>query len=316
MSSKYVYDDKEMKVRKDGRTTSGTAVRILKYFVVSISLAVFYYVLFAAFINTDTERRLKAENKMLEEVYPDMVEKEQLLADVVRGLEVRDDELYRAVFHSASPDVSRLSSIKFMPTDSLLKNANLVAYSSKVIKHLERGVSNVDANFQKAFEQMSQEGFVMPPMDLPLRKFSYAMTGASVGEKLSPFYKVKVGHSGLDMITHAGTPVYAVADGVISLVKRSRSGLGNVVEISHKGGYVTRYTHLGEMYAVKGRRVRKGALIGNVGISGQTFAPHLHYEVLKDDKVCDPVNYFFASLTPEEYVNVAVISASVEQSMD
>lgn len=316
MPGNYVYDDKEMKIRKDGRTIAGTAVKILKYIVVSISLAVFYYLIFAAFINTDEERRLKTENKMLEEVYPEMVRKEQLLADVIRGLEVRDDELYSAVFHSPSPDVSRLSSIRFMPADSLLKNADLVTYSSEVIRHLEKGVSNVNANFMKAFEVMGGEGFVMPPMDLPLKEFSYAMTGASVGEKLSPFYKVKVGHNGLDMITHAGTPVHAVADGVISLVKRSRSGLGNVVEITHDGGYVTRYTHLGEMFAVRGRRVRKGALIGNVGISGQTFAPHLHYEVLKDGEICDPVNYFFASLTPEEYVNVAVISASVEQSMD
>ena len=62
--------------------------------------------------------------------------------------------------------------------------------------------------------------------------------------------------------------------------------------------------------------MKRGARIGYVGVSGNSFAPHLHYEVLRDTLVLDPINYFFASVTPEEYMNMLVMSVSTGQSMD
>ena len=123
-------------------------------------------------------------------------------------------------------------------------------------------------------------------------------------------------HNGLDMIAPSGEPVYAAADGTVSNVIRSRKGLGNVVEIDHGNGYMTRYGHLADVEVRKGRKLTKGTRIGYVGVSGNSFAPHLHYEVIKDTLVMDPVNYMFASVTPEEYVNMLVMSVTTGQSMD
>ena len=97
---------------------------------------------------------------------------------------------------------------------------------------------------------------------------------------------------------------------------RSRKGLGNVVEIDHGNGYFTRYAHLADVQVSKGRRLKRGDRIGYVGVSGNSFAPHLHYEVLRDTVVLDPVNHFFASVTPEDYLNMLVMSVSTGQSMD
>lgn len=316
MSGRYVYDGNNVNFRKEGRTFAGLAVRILKYFLVSVSLAVVYYMIFSLFISTDTERRLKAENRILEKVYPEMEEKEKLLADVVEGLQVRDDEIYNTVFKSPAPDREYRPSADFMQEGLAAADDDIIAYSSSVLRDMERGVSAVEENFRRAFAAMEAEGFVMPPMDVPVDGFSYAMTGASVGDKVSPFYKVKIHHTGLDLVTHAGVPVLAAADGTVTAVRRSRSGMGNVVEISHDGGYLTRYAHLGDIFVSRGRRVRKGTRIGLVGVSGQTFAPHLHYEVMRDTVVCDPVNHFFASVSPDEYTKMAVMSAGIGQSMD
>jgi murein DD-endopeptidase MepM/ murein hydrolase activator NlpD len=79
---------------------------------------------------------------------------------------------------------------------------------------------------------------------------------------------------------------------------------------------VTRYAHLADIETRKGRRVKRGTRIGYVGVSGNSFAPHLHYEVIRDTTIVDPVNYFFASVTPEDYVNMMVMAASTGQSMD
>jgi murein DD-endopeptidase MepM/ murein hydrolase activator NlpD len=137
-----------------------------------------------------------------------------------------------------------------------------------------------------------------------------------VGDKINPFYKVSIRHNGLDIIAPAGDPVFAAADGTISEVIRSRKGLGNQVVIDHGNGYFTRYAHLADMEAVKGRKVRRGTRLGYVGVSGNSFAPHLHYEVLRDSVVLDPVNHLFASVTPEEYVSMLVMSVSTGQSLD
>jgi murein DD-endopeptidase MepM/ murein hydrolase activator NlpD len=137
-----------------------------------------------------------------------------------------------------------------------------------------------------------------------------------VGSKINPFYKVAMTHNGLDLIAPAGEAVYAAADGVVSEVTMSKKGLGNVVAIDHGNGYKTRYAHLADVVVRKGRKVKKGTKIGSVGVSGNSFAPHLHYEVLRDTLILDPVNYLFASVTPEEYLNMVIMSVSTGQSMD
>jgi murein DD-endopeptidase MepM/ murein hydrolase activator NlpD len=73
---------------------------------------------------------------------------------------------------------------------------------------------------------------------------------------------------------------------------------------------------LADVVAVKGRKVNRGTHIGNVGVSGSSFAPHLHYEVIRDTVVLDPVNHLFATVTPEEYMNILVMSVTTGQSMD
>ena len=89
-----------------------------------------------------------------------------------------------------------------------------------------------------------------------------------------------------------------------------------MVVIDHENGYYTKYAHLSEIRTAKGRRVSRGTEIGHVGMSGNSFAPHLHYEVLKDTVALDPVNHMFASVTPEEYINMMILSVSTGQSMD
>ena len=89
-----------------------------------------------------------------------------------------------------------------------------------------------------------------------------------------------------------------------------------MVVVKHNGGYVTKYAHLSDIDVKKGRKLKKGDRIGYVGVSGNSFAPHLHYEVLRDTLVMDPVNHFFATLDPEEYVNVLIMAVTTGQSLD
>lgn len=316
MSQDYIFDKDDIKLKKK-RTSVWTVIRkVLVFFVATMSVAVLYYIVFALVFSTDVEQRLKDENRMYASEYPELARKEALMAEVIEGLQLKDDRIYEEIFNTAAPNVDPMESVDFLAGLDSLPDKGLVIYTENKIESLESASERVDANFAAIMKAVQDSGFVMPPMHNPLKDFSFAQTGASVGYKINPFYKVEIQHNGLDMIAPSGSPVYAAADGVVSRVTRSRKGLGNVVEIDHGNGYITRYAHLADVVAVNGRKVTKGTRIGNVGVSGNSFAPHLHYEVLRDTVVLDPVNHLFATVTPEEYMNILVMSVTTGQSMD
>lgn len=316
MDEKYIFDKKDVRFRKEKTSVRRAVKRIFRLFLASISIAVLYYVIFALLFNTDTEKRLKRENRMLEELLPELEMKEALLSDVVRSLEARDDRIYEEMFQTSSPDVDPVRSLDFLHGLDTIPEGRLEIAAEEKLKSLTVRSAAVEDNFRRIFEIVSSEGFSAPPMHMPVRNASFAQVGASVGSKTNPFYKVPMQHSGLDIIASAGEPVYATAEGVVSEVIRSRKGLGNIVTLSHKGGYVTRYAHMADIQVRKGRSVKVGDLIGYVGTSGNSFVPHLHYEVLRDTLMLDPVSCFYASVEPNEYVNMLVMSSATGQSLD
>lgn len=316
MRQGYFLDKNDIKVKKK-RTSPWIILRkTLVFILATMSVAVIYYIIFALIFSTGEEQKLKNENRLYSQEYPELARKEALLSDVIEGLQLKDDRIYEEIFKTAAPNVDPMESVDFLAGLDTLPDMDLVKYTDRKLGKLSEVGSRVDENFEAIMKAVTDSGFVMPPMHNPLKDFSFAQTGASVGYKINPFYKVEIQHSGLDMIASSGVPVYASADGVVSNVTRSRKGLGNVVEIDHGNGYKTRYAHLSDVVAVKGRKVKRGTHIGNVGMSGSSFAPHLHYEVVRDTVALDPVNHLFATVTPEEYMNILVMSITTGQSMD
>ena len=315
MSSQYIFD-KDFKFRKQRTSVWAVLRKILMFFVVTVSLAILYYILFALIFSTDTEKRLRDENRMYAREYPELEKKERLLSDVVDGLRLRDNSIYEEIFHTSAPNMDMMSSLDLLMGLDSIPDTDIVTYVKDKLDGLDKGVNLVEENFRRIFAAIKDSAFVMPPMNNPLEGFSFAQTGASVGDKINPFYKVKMHHNGLDLIAPAGEPVYAAADAVVADVLKSRKGLGNVIVLDHGNGYTTRYAHLADMEVRKGMMVKKGKRLGYVGVSGNSFAPHLHYEVLRDTLVMDPVNHFFASVSPDEFVNMLIMSASTGPSMD
>lgn len=315
MSSHYVYDKDDFKFRRQRRSLRSTLLRVLKYFLASVSLAVLYYIIFALVFSTDKERRLRSENRMYEKLYPEMEQERRLLEDVVAGLEAKDNMIYNDLFQTDVLTFGSQTSEYLSESDSM-EVEDIVRYSEQVYEALDEKAGEIDNEFMRIFRVLASGNVQLPPLALPIRDFSYTSVGASVGDKINPFYKVKVSHDGLDMIAPSGTPVLASADGTVTSVQRSSKGLGNTVTVAHDGGYVTKYAHLSNIKVIRGRKIKKGTVIGSVGMSGKSFAPHLHYEIWKDTVALDPVSYFFSSVTPDEYSAMLLLSASAGQSMD
>ncbi|MGM9787528.1 MAG: M23 family metallopeptidase [Candidatus Cryptobacteroides sp.] len=282
----------------------------------ALALALLLYGVFALAINTDTEGRLKRENKMYEKLYPQLLPSQELLDDAVSGLELKDGEIYSEVFHSNAPSVDPIQTLTPVYADDTIKNTSLIAYASAKSDSMYLKMFSVEADLVQALQRVAGENVSLPPMHLPLAEISFTQLGASIGMKTNPVLKARVRHNGLDIIVPTGTPVLAAGDGRVSKVEKSNKGFGNTVTITHSSSYVTRYAHLSTISVRQGQKVKAGQKIGAAGMSGSSFAPHLHYEIIKDGEYQDPVNYFFASVGVEEYANMLYIATNTEQSMD
>ena len=314
---KYVFDKTRMEFRKVTRSMWSMIWKGLRYFLVTASLAVVYYIVFSLVINTDSERKLKRDIQMYERLYGEMSRKEELVGEVLEGLKEKDGEIYLQLFNSSSPDLGGMDTGGLLSAIDSVDDKDITNYVGKKLDLLEISSSRVEDNMVRVLAALDSGGVKsLPPMTNPLNNFSYARTGASVGKRINPFYKVSATHGGLDLISQQGEPVYAAADGVVIYVEHSAKGLGNVVAIDHGNGYVTSYAHLENTRVSKGQKVTRGKQIGQVGMSGNSFAPHLHYEARRESVRLDPLNHMVASVTPEEYIGMIFMSSNTGQSMD
>lgn len=269
---------------------------LLRFFwsaLAAVSLAVAFYLVFAMLVSTREERRLARENRQWEKLLPSLEQKADLLEEELRLLQVRDDSIYFRIYETTAPEIVWKAET-----------------SSAGFHTLER----IDALFEEIYALAAKDE--IPPLSIPIKDFSPIQTGASTGMKLSPVFKVRMEHGGLDMVAPQGTPVLAAGDGTVTEITHGTKGLGNIVEVTHKGGYVTRYCILDEISVRKGSSVSRGSRIGTVGIYSAIQAAHLHFEVLRDGVPQNPVHYFFASLTPKQYTDMLYISSRTTQSLD
>jgi murein DD-endopeptidase MepM/ murein hydrolase activator NlpD len=123
-----------------------------------------------------------------------------------------------------------------------------------------------------------------------IRPVPHGFVSSQFGRRMDPFTGKLSRHRGVDYSVRLGTPIFATADGVVSFEHRW-SNFGNVVEITHGHGFVTRYAHVSKILVKKGQHVKRGDIIARVGSSGRSTAAHLHYEVLLDGTPRNPLNF-------------------------
>ena len=312
----YVLDGRSFDVRKAGLQVAGTIWTIVKFILTVLALTIVGYAIFALVYSTPEEKRLKAENKLYSELYGQLPPKINRIGRDIETLSRKDDIIYKDIFHADPPQEDPVSSLGIFFGSDSIPDAKLVFYTAEKSEKLVSEAATIDSLFISIVEALKDPNLVMPPMSIPIDSLSYTQVGAGIGTKINPFYTTDARHNGVDLIVAQGSPVLAAAPGIVSNVTNSRRGEGNSVTIKHKGGYYTRYSHLREVKVGQGQSVKKGQKIGTAGMSGNSYAPHLHYEVRRDSTVLDPLSYIFASVSPLEYSNMVYMAQQTRQSMD
>ena len=135
------------------------------------------------------------------------------------------------------------------------------------------------------------------------------------GYRIHPIFKTHKFHSGIDFTAPHGTPIYATGNGRVETAENG-NGYGNHVIINHGFGYRSLYAHMSRMKVRPGQKIQRGELLGYVGSTGTSTAPHVHYEIIKGENKINPINYFFNDLTEEEYQAIREIANREGQSFD
>lgn len=316
MGHHYEFDRSSFTFKKVTSSTWHIIRKCLVFIIATLSLSIVYYALFALLISSETEKKLIRENRLFKDTYPKMLEQQRLIDDAISDLEIRDENIYRNIFHAEVPFIDPVAQSELIQGSDSIPDSRMHGYIALKTASAEAAADRVEENFRRIFTAARlMEGRTVP-IGLPLQEISYVQVGASVGKKVNPFLKVPTDHQGLDLIASRGEPVLATAAGVVADVRRANKGDGNVVTIDHAGAFRTRYAHLDDIFVSKGQKVGKGDRIGSVGVSGNAFAPHLHYEIIRDTLKLDPAYFLFAGVSPDQYTNFLYMAGHTGQSLD
>lgn len=322
---KYYYDTETCKYERVKVKTSDVILNAMGILSLTIAMAagLLTVYLYSNVFESPKELILKNEVKELEFYYQKLSKDVTHLSGILDNIEHRDDNIYRVVLgaepieksvrHAGIGGTDRYSDIK----EKDITHEELVITLNEKVDLLRRKlyIESKSQDEVVSLAEKKEKLYAAIPAIQPVSNKQLHALASGFGWRTHPIYKVKKMHTGIDFAASIGTPIYATADGTVAQVSVKFSGYGKMVEVDHGFGYRTRYAHMHEFAVRSGQSVKRGDLIGYVGNTGMSTAPHLHYEVLINGSQVDPVHYFYNDLSAAEYEKVLELASIENQSL-
>lgn len=322
---RYVFNKQTLRYEKVVEPLSTTLLRVFGFTCAALFTAFVFTLLAHKYFPSPNEKELQSKVDRLETFI--QTESEQTLGDIqkaVDNLQKRDAYVHRMIFgmdpideniwnggiggHDAYGEYEIygesgeiMADIKSR-IDRLKHRVNLQSRSLDTIVVLAKDKETLLATMPT----------IKPVRSDKLSKDLRLLSG--FGPRLHPVFKVMRMHNGIDFTAKSGTPIIATGDGVIDRAEHA-GGFGNLVVIRHGNGYETYYAHMSKINVRKGEKVERGQVIGLVGSTGTSTAPHCHYEVHYRGQPVNPLSFVMDGLTPAEYKALTEAAETVNQSL-
>lgn len=319
---KYYYDSETLSYRKVETKKSKLFFRSMLFILLSFCFGLVLFLFADSFLASPELKKARNKVEYLELQLDEMQKDVGQLARVIENVEDRDNTIYR-IYFDANPipaeqreagfgGVNRYSSYEGKPSAS-----RIIELRESIDKLKKRtAIQSKSLEEIAALAEDKERLLTSIPAIQPVRNQDLTRMASGYGYRTDPFNKTRKFHYGMDFTAPRGTPVFATGDGVVARADANSSGYGNHIRIDHGFGYVSLYAHLRRVkpYNVrKGQKVKRGDIIGYVGSTGRSQAPHLHYEVFKDNERINPINFYYGNLTPEEFN--ALLKKSQEENI-
>ena len=318
---KYYYDADTLSYRKIDVKKSDYYKKTV-FGILSVLLTAFIgFIIFSQFLMSPNERAINRENENLK-LNLDLFSKRIAESSaVLNQLQERDNNIYRMYFE-ANPIPNEQRKAGF---GGVNRYKSLDGYdNSKMIKQLTKDIDILSKQLviqSKSLDEIvilakeKEKMLASIPAILPVKLVDLTRMASGYKWRMHPILKIRKFHKGMDFTAPTGTPIYASGNGKV--IRSSRSATyGRVVYINHGYGYTTIYAHMSKIKAKRGQNVKRGDLIGYVGNTGRSVSAHLHYEVRKNGKALNPINFYYGDLTPAQFSAMQKASEEEGQSYD
>lgn len=321
---KFYFDPNTLSYKKIERKKTRTFGYAILFLLASL---LFGFLMFVILINTDYFQtpNSKIQSRELDNYkiqYRILNRKLEKLEKVLAQVEDRDNNIYRAYFNSDPiPEEQRKAGFGGVNRYKELEgynNSELVINTAKRIDILTKQLAIQSKSLDEIIKLgKSKEKFLAAiPAIQPVKNEDLTRMASGFGYRSDPFTKARKMHTGMDFTAPTGTPVFATGNGIVNKADNSLSGYGNLVVITHGYKYETYYAHLSKFNVKHGQKVNRGDIIGFIGSTGRSQAPHLHYEVRVGGLPVNPINYYYGDISAEEFVKISEISKQANQSLD
>ena len=291
------------------------------HFFVSLLLGGTMFFALSGVVDLPKDRMLRNDNRTLRTQLDVLSRRLDEARGVMDDLAERDNNFYRVMMQTDRiTDAQRYAGLERNTRFDQLSNMA----DNELVENLTNKMNLLEKEIvvqSKSFDQLRklansrQDRLAHVPAIQPISEENLKQMASGYGLRVDPVYGTTKMHEGMDFACDIGTPVYATGNGVV-LSAGWQSGYGNLVEVQHGYGYVTRFAHLSEIKVREGQKVSRGDLIALSGNTGKSTGPHVHYEVRLNDVPQNPVNYYFFDLTPEEYATMIEQAENAGHVMD
>ena len=321
---KYYYDSETLSYRPITITHKKRISNIVLFFLASFvfGLGALLLLLNSDWINTPVEISQKRALENYELQFEILNKKLNQIEAVVANIEERDNNIYR-VYFEASPipeeqrragfgGVNRYKDLEGNDNSDLIidatKRLDILSKQTVVQSRSLDEIERLAANKAELIEAI--------PSIQPIKNQDLTRMASGYGYRTDPFTKKRRFHYGMDFSARKGTPIYATGNGVVKRADNRSSGYGKHIRIDHGFGYISLYAHLSKYNVRRGQKVKRGDIIGYVGNTGRSVGPHVHYEIFKDNKKINPLNFYYGNLSQKEFDALLTQSRQENQSMD
>ena len=319
---RYQFNTKSLKIEKVQVTMRERFKILLSSMAFGLVFGAVVIVLAYNFLSSPREKVLQNELEQYKLQYKIMNDRMDKIQKVLADVQDRDDNIYRVIFE-AEPIPSEVRKAGFGGTDRYgqlegLANSKIVVNTAKRLDEITSQLVVQSKSYDQVFKLAKNKEKLIAsiPAIQPVDFHDLRRIGSLFGYRTDPFYKVTKFHEGIDFTAAVGTPIYATGDGVVSEAEYNSGGYGNKIIINHGFSYETVYAHLSKIKVRVGQHIKRGEIIGLMGNTGKSTAPHLHYEVHKAGVPMNPIYFFFNDITPAEYQAMIELSSKPSQTLD
>ena len=320
--AKYYFNTNSLRYERAVVSWGKRILRATGFIATAIVFGVAIVAMSYAYLDSPKEKQLKREIDQLSLQYELLQKRFADANQVLNDLQQRDDNIYRVIFE-AEPIPTSVREAGYGGVDRYrplegYDNSDLIISTTRKLDKLVKQMYVQSKSFDEIVELAKNKSHMLAsiPAIQPIANKDLTRIASGFGYRIHPIYKTAKFHEGIDFTAPVGTDIYATGNGTVQSVEYASRGYGNHVIINHGFGYQSLYGHMSKIKVRAGQKINRGDVIGVVGNTGLSTAPHLHYEVIRQGAKTNPIKYFYNDLTPEEYEKMIEISSQSNQSFD